>query len=371
MKRFTATAFALAFAVAAAASCAQRAVGELPQLPPPAQPWPPTAAQIELGRKLFFDPRLSIDGTVSCATCHDPKHGWSDGLPRALGIRGQNGNRLRGDRNTPTIVNAAFSPLMFHDGRTIGMPTQSLQPILNPIEMGDQTEGQVLNRIASIPGYRAMFEAAYGSRTQTVRNGRRGGVRTIAASPVDRNRYGHAMAAFQSTVVSRDAPIDRRLRGDLDALSPAAERGFAIFQSAGCMACHVPPLWTDNGFHNNGMEVAGKRRATDGGRAALAGVSNVKPDGRSNVRAFKTPTLREIGRTAPYGHAGDFASLERVVRHYNAGGARFDGVIDPQMDRRIRPLGLDERQEADLVALLREGFLGYDYPHFETPELPR
>lgn len=326
--------------------------GTAPAAPPLRAPLntPITSARIELGKKLFFDPRLSLDGSVSCSTCHDPDMGWADHNTLAVGIAGRTGTR-----NSPTIVNAAYSQLMFHDGRTIGMPTQALQPIVNRLEMGGQSENQVLGRIARIPGYRALFNAAYGPQS----------LQTFAAM---RNAYGHALASFQSTIISFEAPVDLRMQGMGNALSPRAELGFAIFQRANCVTCHVPPYFTDLGFHNNGMEFAAKTQTNDRGRA---GVLPRRQAGTE--RAFKTATLREIHRTFPYSHSGSFPNLESIVRHYNLGGVTVKNgryVVDPLQDPRIRPLGLTLDQEGYLVTFLREAFAGRDYPYVSPPALP-
>lgn len=318
---------------------------------------PVTSDRIELGRKLFFDPRLSapvnVGGrlvhTVSCATCHDPDMGWADHNPLAVGVLGRTGTR-----NSPSIVNAAYHPLVFHDGRTVGTSDQSLQPLANRLEMGDQSESQAINRIRRIPGYVALFQLAYGP-------GRNGG------SPVDRDRFAHAVAAFETTIISFDAPIDRRLAGDVDALTPAAEIGFGIFQAANCASCHKPPLFTDRAFHNNGMEFASRSRANDSGRFGVLPQNQRTND---TVRAFKTGGLREVSRSFPYAHNGAFPDLKSVVRHYNLGGRRFDGFVDRFVDPRIRPLGLTEAQEDYLVIFLTEAMNSPSYPYVTRPALP-
>ena len=284
---------------------------------------PPTGAEVELGKQLFFDKLLSQDGTISCSTCHDPNKGWGDGLPVAAGIRGQ-----LGTRNSPTIINASYSPLMFWDGRTVGQVTQALLPLSNPIEMGQQNEADVLLKLRLTPRYVAGFAKVYGVDIQS-------------GSPVTGPRLARALAAFQSTIVSFDAPIDRYMEGDRSALSPEAEIGYRIFQSSGCVKCHSPPLFTDNDFHNNGMEHAGKFQANDQGRATsftrqqLAGLLRAGSHPSTLTRAFKTPGLREVQATGPYNHAGNFADLDRVIAHYAAGGAKFDGTTDPYTDPRV------------------------------------
>lgn len=333
------------------------AMAQHPKLAPPLGV-PVTAERIALGQKLFFDPRLSSDFQTSCSTCHDPAHGFADSNRVAVGSFG----RL-GTRNSPTIINASFSTLQFHDGRTVDQATQALQPLANRQEMGDQTEGQVLRRLRSIPGYVALFAAAYG-------------VDRRQGTPVTREAFGHAIASFESTVVSFDAPIDRYLAGDATALSPEAQMGVALMQRAKCFECHKPPLFTDLAFHNNGMEFAGKRQANDNGRFDVIRNNRRLSDGQKSqaVRAFKTATLREIHRTAPYNHAGTFGDLRRVLAHYNAGGAKLDQfgqpVRDAFLDPRIKPLGLTDRQLDYLETFLVEGFTSPSYPLIERPVLP-
>lgn len=309
----------------------------------------PTQKQIELGRKLFFDPLLSDDGTVSCATCHDPAKGWADGRARPVGVRGQ-----VGPIHTPTILGSAYSPLQFWDGRTVGQPTQALQPIVNRIEMGNQSEQQVLNRLRANDRYLLLFQEAYGFD--------RG-----VGSAITRNAFGHAIAAFESTIVpSYNAPIDRRLAGDVRALSPDAEIGFRIFKQSDCMSCHKPPHFTDFDFHNNGMEFMGRpgNAQQSQGRAAI--VAN------GVIRGFKTPTLRDIDKTAPYNHRGTFEDLPRVVLHYSTGGVRFDNTVDRNQDARIKPLNLSPSQQRYLVVFLSEAFSsGESYPFVPPPVLPR
>lgn len=310
----------------------------------------PTATQVELGRALFFDARLSADGTVSCSSCHDPRQGWSDGERVAIGIRGQ-----AGTRNSPTIINASYSPTMFWDARVTGTPAQSILPLVNPIEMGNASQQQVVARLRLIPGYVSRFADAYG-------------VDPVAGNPVTSINLARALSAFETSVLSFDAPIDRYLAGDSKAMTADAKVGYGLFLKAGCTSCHPAPLYTDHATHNNGMEFAGKFRVTDQGRF---GVIDRRGATGLDVRAFKTPTLREIHRTAPYNHAGNFATLERVVQHYNAGGANFRGVRDRYTDPRVRPLGLTAEQRYYLELFLVEGFASPSYPMITEPSLPQ
>lgn len=293
---------------------------------------PITAEKVALGKQLYFDKRLSRDDTVSCASCHDPQKGWSNGEKFATGIRKQVGGR-----NSPTIINAAYAPLQFWDGRAEGLEGQALGPIQNPIEM-DNTLPELVMKLNAIPGYREQF-------------------RTIFGTDVTAENVAKAISSFERTILSGDAPYDRFVAGDKQALSPAAARGYEIFfHKAHCSACHAGPNFSDNAFHNLGV-----------------GIDAEKPDvGRMEVTkmlgdrgAFKTPTLREIGRTAPYMHNGSHATLEDVVEFYNKGG-----VPNDQLDEEIFPLKLGPADSADLVAFLKEGLSSEAYPTVEAPALP-
>lgn len=322
----------------------------------PQQPGPfgvkPSAKAVELGRALFFDKRLSVDGTVSCASCHDPRKGWGDGRSLAVGIGSQ-----VGPRHTPTIINATYSPHMFWDGRTVGSETQALLPLSNPIEMGDQRLSDVLLKLRLIPGYVKRFADTFD-------------IDPREQSAITAETMAFALSAFETGIVSVNLPVDRYLAGDKSALSADAQVGLRIFDAANCKTCHKPPHWTDHGFHNNGFEFSGVIRSDR--RADLGRFTEVPPRLRTNSMrsAFKTPTLAHVAETAPYGHHGMMESLERVVRHYNGGGADYRGLIDRNQDPRIKPLGLTETQEKYLVRFLREGFSG-KYPMIEAPsQLP-
>jgi cytochrome c peroxidase len=293
----------------------------------------PTAAKIELGKQLFFDPRLSRDDSISCSSCHDPEKGWSNGQRFAKGVRGQIGGR-----SAPTIINAAYQTFQFWDGRARELEGQALGPIQNPIEM-DLTLEELESKLNKIEGYRVQFQDVFGGRVSA---------ENVAA----------AIAAFERTVLSGNAPYDRFKAGDSSALSPEAQRGMKVFFSpkAHCSACHVGPNFTDGGFHNLGV-----------------GITAEKPDlGRMEVSkqlgdrgAFKTPTLREIARTAPYMHDGSLATLEEVIEYYDKGG-----IPNPQLDEEIFPLKLTDQEKQDLVTFLKEGLSSPDYPLIRPPKLP-
>ncbi len=293
---------------------------------------PQTSAKVELGKQLYFEPRLSRDNTVSCASCHDPAKGWSNGEAFATGVRGQ-----KGGRSAPSVLNSAYYPLQFWDGRATGLEGQALGPIQNPIEM-DLTLDEAVKRLNDIPGYKQQFQAVFGT----------------SATP---DAIAKAIAAFERTVLSGDAPFDRFVAGDKSALSEAAQRGYKVFfNRAHCSACHVGPNLSDNGFHNLGV-----------------GINDKEPDlGRITVSkqlgdrgAFKTPTLREIARSAPYMHDGRLKTLEDVVEYYSRGG-----TPNPQLDEEIYPLNLTAAEKSDLVVFLKEGFASAKYPLIAPPKLP-
>lgn len=287
-------------------------------------PWVPpsnpvTDAKLALGRRLFFDRTLSRDGTKGCVDCHAPEKGYGDGLPTAVGVRGQ-----VGPRNVPSLLNAAIYPALFWDGRAVSLEAQAEGPLLAPTEL-DMTEDLLVERIASVPSYAPLFEAAFGSKTVTLR------------------RVGHALAAFQRTLLAADSPFDRFwFGGEADALSPAARRGHAVFTGKGaCASCHtVGPsdaAFTDFGFHATGTV---KEGATDVGRSMVTG----DPADRGR---FRTPTLRNVALTAPFFHDGSARTLAEVVEHYDRGGTKVAGRA-PE----ISPLHLTPAEQADLVAFL-------------------
>lgn len=294
---------------------------------------PLTAAKVELGKQLFFDKRLSLDDSVSCADCHNPALGWSNAKPVSPGIGGQ-----QGTRNSPSIVNAAHSRVFFWDGRAENFEEQALGPLLNPVEMGIPSREFLVQKVSKIPGYVTQFDSIFED-----------GLTAINIS--------RALASFERTILAGNTPFDRYQAGDKAALSEAALRGKELFfNKAHCSACHTGPFLTDDGFHNIGISTG--RTPKDVGREAL---SNLQGD----RGAFKTPSLREIARTAPYMHDGSLATLEEVIEHYNKGG---DG--NPHLDEAIFPLKLTDQEQRDLVLFLKDGLRTADYPFVEAPRLP-
>ena len=283
---------------------------------------PLSKTKIELGKQLYFDGRLSRDNTVSCASCHDPNKGWSNGARFATGIRGQVGGR-----SAPTIINAGYSYFQFWDGRAQHVEGQALGPIQNPIEM-DLTLDELVEKLNKIEGYRKQFRQVFGTDVTSA-------------------GIAKAIGAFERTVLSGNAPYDRFKAGDQAALSPAAKRGRRVFfNRAHCSACHSGGNFSDGGFHNLGV-----------------GINAKNPDlGRYNETkllgdrgAFKTPTLRGVSRTAPYMHDGSIKTLRQVVEFYNKGGER-NGNLDPLM----QPLKLSDRELGFLVEFLKA--LDGDWP---------
>lgn len=303
---------------------------------------------VELGKKLFFDTRVSADGTVSCATCHDPEKGFTDHNPTAVGI----GNQV-GQRNAPTVLNAMFNESQFWDGRAASLQIQAKLPILNPIEMGQKSEKDVVAALDRLPEYHDAFMRLFGR-------------------PLNYDDVGRAIAAYELTQVALDAPFDHFLLGEDKAIDAAAKRGWSLFNGKGrCMTCHgvnlTQPLGLDNKFHNIGV-AAHKQNFATLAREALATVSRGTSEeidrlaletrfselGRflvtkqqKDVGAFKTPGLRNLLVTQPYFHDGSAATLWDVMDHYNKGG-----VQNPYLDGGITRLGLSETEIDDLVTFL-------------------
>jgi len=284
--------------------------------------------RVKLGKTLFFDPRLSGSNWISCATCHNPTLGWSDGLPTAIG-NGQ--KKLK--RATPTIINTAYGYLQMWDGRADSLEHQAMGPIESSGEM-NQNAADVVKELSKIKGYQEMFKDAYPGRGIT------------------RDTISAALAAFQRTIVTNDAPFDRWVKGDENAISKAAKRGFEIFEGPGhCAKCHAGYNFTDDGFHNIGLD------DDDPGRYAIKKIPVLKG-------AFKTPTLRNIERTAPYMHNGVYKTLEEVIQHYVDGGVRKEN-LSPN----FKQAKLNKYQAADLLEFLKT--LTSDPVKITYPELPQ
>jgi cytochrome c peroxidase len=299
-----------------------------PQMPHPKEN-PSTPEKIALGKQLYFDGRLSADNKVSCASCHDPAKGFSNGEQFATGVEGK-----KGGRNSPTVINSGFQKYQFWDGRAGSLEDQALGPIQNPIEMNMPLEA-VVAKLNQIKGYKEQFQKIFGT-------------------DVTADGIAKALAAYERTIVSTDAPYDKFKAGDKTALSEPAQRGMKLFfNKANCSACHAGHNFTDHGFHNIGVP------GNDDGRTVVT-------KSLGDKGAFKTPTLREIAKTGPYMHDGSMKTLEDVVAHYMKGGTPH-----PQLDEELYPLKLTPEEVSDLVTFLKEGLSSPTYPAHTAPELPQ
>jgi cytochrome c peroxidase len=315
---------------------------------PPDNPQSP--AKVALGRKLFFDDRLSADGTISCDHCHSPTKGFTDQLPTSMGI-----HNAFGQRNAPTVLNALFNTLQFWDGRAPTLEKQIEGPILNPVEMGNKNFDDVVAKVKSIPDYQQPFQEVFDGE-------------------VTMPNIEKAIAAYERTQVAFDTPFDHFMAGDQNAISAEAKHGWDLFNGQGrCMTCHgwnpTQPLFTDNRFHNIGVS-AHKSDFVPLARKALALIEQgggglqqldrlaIQTDmsglGRflvtkqpHDIGAFRTMGLRNLLVTQPYFHDGSQQTLWDVIDHYNKGG-----VQNPYLDGGLLPLGLSESDEDDLVAFL-------------------
>lgn len=282
---------------------------------------PVTSGKVALGKKLYFDKRLSANNTISCATCHDPEKGFTDASPVSTGIDGE-----KGIRSAPTTLNAANYDLQFWDGRAPSLEEQAKAPLINPVEMGMPSHDAVVEKLKGIEEYRQGFEKAFGEEI-TIDN------------------VARAIASFERTLLSGNSPFDRYMYGgDENALSDRAKKGLEVFRGKGrCITCHEFvgsfALFTDNKFHNLGVGM--DRPNPDMGRYDVT--KEEKDKG-----AFKTPTLRDIALTAPYMHDGSEPTLEAVVEFYDRGGKS-----NPHLSGEIRPLNLTKDEKKALVEFMK------------------
>lgn len=303
----------------------------------PPIPWPKdnpyTKKKAELGRLLYFDKRLSADGTVSCATCHSIPRAFTDNLPIAIGI-----NHHKGSRNSPTVINSAYQPLLFWDGRAKSLEEQCKGPIANPNEMSDtpnvhKAHEECHKRVCLIEGYKVLFKEAFGESECSI------------------DQIAKAISTFERTVLSGNSKYDRRELNDEEL------NGLKVFKAKGCSNCHYGPNFTDDQFHNIGVGM--DRPNPDVGRFAIT--KDPKDTG-----AFKTPVLREVSRTHPYMHDGSIKTLAEVVDFYDKGG-----VHNPYLHQAIRPLHLTEKEKKDLISFM-EALNGEGWQHFSEPsEFPK
>src|SRR5215831_1779139 len=290
---------------------------------------PYTVEKAVLGKKLYFDTRLSAANLLSCASCHNPAYDWGDGQPKGVGH-----NMKQLGRRSPSIVNAAFGGIFMWDGRAGSLEEQALGPIKTDVEMNLPID-QLLEKLKSIPEYQPLFRAAFPKEG-------------LAPESVAK-----AIATYERTVVSGRAPFDAWIEGDDKAISEEAKRGFALFNGkAGCANCHSGWNFTDDSFHDIGLSDA------DIGRGKFL------PAVVKMQHAFKTPGLREIGLRAPYMHDGSVATLEAVMDHYANGGE-----IRPSLSELMKPTGLSPQEKSDLVAFMKT--LTSEMEPTTIPVLPR
>ncbi len=308
----------------------------LPKTAPAPADNPTTPAKVELGKMLYFDPRLSLTGTVSCFSCHNVMEGGDDHRSTSVGVHGQIGGR-----NAPTVWNAAFQSVQFWDGRAASLEDQAKGPIVNPIEMGMPELGLAVERIQKLAGYRPYFDAAFGAKSE-----------------IDADSIAKAIAAYERTLITPDSAYDRFVRGDKKALTAQQQRGMQAFADTGCVACHSganfsgPTLPTGSGFFMkfpvfpDSPMVARYRVLDDGGKAAVTGKT-------ADQNMWRVPTLRNLTYTAPYMHNGAVKSLPEAVRMMAA----------TQLNKELA-----DKQVDDIVAFLDS--LSGAFPEQTMPHLP-
>jgi cytochrome c peroxidase len=313
---------------------------------------PQTSEKISLGQRLFFDRRLSADGTVSCSTCHDPALAFTDRKPTSVGIQGR-----VGQRNAPTILNALYNKMQFWDGRVNTLEEQAALPIVNSVEMGQLSVEAAVAQIVTVEDYKQAFQRVFGR-------------------PPNGPDLLRAIASYERTQLSFDSPFDHFVAGDKNAISESAKHGWELFNTqARCNKCHAltdtqrdVTVFTDNDFHNIGIGIirhnvvalarqaeqlikSGDTSAID--RAAIQ--TDMSALGRflitkkeKDTASFKTPDIRNVLVTGPYFHDGSQETLWDVIDHYNKG----DGLHNPYLDEDIQPLALTESEIDDLVAIM-------------------
>ena len=329
-------------AAVAAAVVMGSSEAEEPQAPLglPAIFWPDdnpySDEKLELGRLLYFDKRLSSDGTVACASCHSSEFAFTDGQAFSTGIGGQVGGR-----SAPTIINSGYRTNQFWDGRVPSLKEQAKGPIANDIEMTHEHDPQrafetAIGRLKKMSEYVDRFEKVFGTKDFTI------------------DHVAQAIATFERTVLSGNSPYDRYKAGDKSAMSESQVRGKDVFfNTAKCDSCHLGFNFTDSSYANVGIGM--DKPNPDLGRFIVSG--NEEDKG-----AFKTPTLREIEHTGPYMHDGRFTTLEEVIEHYDSGG-----IKNPYLDRRIKPLELTKQEKQDLISFLK-ALSGEGWQHIKAPQ---
>lgn len=307
------------------------------EFPDPPADNPLTAEKVALGRKLFFDPILSSDQTLACASCHQPAHAFASPDPVAVGVQGR-----RGTRNAPSLLNVVYGRSFSWDGRDESLERQVLGPLENEKELGGDLAG-ALQRLRDDSDYAAQFQACFPTDED--------------ASPVTAENLARAIASFERTLVSGNSSVDQFRRSRYRSMSREARQGMWIFESrGGCWKCHNGPNLTDESFHNTGVSFGKPDR--DVGRGEITGAAEDR-------FRFKTPSLRNVAQSAPYMHDGSMGTLREVVEFYNRGGS----PEDPSLDEQLQPLNLTPEEVGFLVAFLEalsDGGVGAE-DAFESP----
>ncbi|KPJ91977.1 MAG: cytochrome C peroxidase [Gammaproteobacteria bacterium SG8_11] len=309
----------------------------LPEKPPIPKDNPMTEAKIELGKQLYFDPRLSKDGTVSCNSCHNVMASGTDNRPVSVGVDAQ-----KGGRSAPTVWNAAFLTTQFWDGRAATLEDQAKGPILNPIEMGMPDPETVVKRIKNVPGYVSQFKDVFGGK-----------------DPVTYDNIAKAIAAFERTLVTPNSPFDRYVKGDKDALSKSAKRGMELVKSVGCTSCHTGPnfsgpasLQIGEGFFQKFPTFNGSKYEKKYDLLADTGLASVT-NNDSDKHMWRVPTWRNVAVTAPYFHNGSVATLDEAVRV----------MAKTQLNKDLK-----DKEVKDIVEFLNS--LTGEFPKISMPRLP-
>lgn len=326
----------LLFLLTLASTSAMAEWHALPKTAPAPADNPTTEEKVELGKALFFDPRISSTGTVSCNSCHNVMAGGDDNRPNSVGIEGK-----MGDRGAPTVWNAAFYSTQFWDGRANTLEDQAIGPMTNPIEMGMPDHDTVMARLKEIPGYKAKFKAAFGDTKMTI------------------DQAAKAIAAYERTLITPNSPYDKYVNGDKKALSKQQQKGMQLFEQVGCKSCHsgaafngqqdvaigTPVLMKFPVFANNTYTTE-FRLTEDTGREKVTGK-------KADAHFFRTPTLRNITLTAPYFHNGAVKDLATAVKV----------MAKTQLNRDL------DKQEVNSIIAFLESLTG-EFPEQTMPRLP-
>ncbi len=302
------------------------------------------SSRVELGYRLFFDPILSGDKNTSCASCHHPQYGMADGLQRGVGVGGRGYGAQRAGtgrellRNTPSVFNVAYNPILFWDGRAGSLEEQVIGPLFSEEEMNQTSAAELLRRLRAIPEYREMFGRAFGLNSK------------LDGAEITLPNIAQAIAAFERKLNIADTAYDRFVKGEDDRLTTEQLRGMVVFFGQGqCAVCHTPPKFHDDVLSSIGTPASAEKGAPHDSDPGFGAVIR-RQDG---FGMFKTPGLRNIERTAPYMHNGAFKTLEEVIDFYNDGGGRGRGLEVPSQDTKVQKLDLSDQQKRDLVAFLK------------------